>query len=74
MDHANAHNSIKEIIKEKFKDYFKKEKEYPGLENLIFLKLVSLLFTTSDFRHQIVTPCFIFYGTNTIKVSNCNKE
>lgn len=27
---------------------------------LIFFKLVSLLFPTSDFRHPIVTPCLVF--------------
>lgn len=27
---------------------------------LIFFKLVSLLFPTSDFRHPVVTPCLVF--------------
>nr|CAD7403178.1 unnamed protein product [Timema poppensis] len=29
---------------------------------LIFFKLVSLLFPTSDFRHQVVTPALVFMG------------
>nr|CAI5837325.1 unnamed protein product [Callosobruchus analis] len=57
---ANAHNSILEVVKEKYDDYKKKKKCYPGVELLMFFRLVSLLFTTSDLRHQIVTPCFIF--------------
>lgn len=27
---------------------------------LIFFKLVSVLFPTSDFRHPVVSPCLIF--------------
>nr|CAH7713029.1 unnamed protein product [Callosobruchus chinensis] len=56
----NAHNSIVEVVKEKYDDYKKKKKSYPGVELLMFFRLISLLFTTSDLRHQIVTPCFIF--------------
>lgn len=60
LNKESTHNSILEVIKEKHEEYRKKNKKYPGLELLIFFKLVSLLFSTSDFRHQIVTPCFIF--------------
>lgn len=60
LNPENAHNSIKEVIKEKYEEFKKKKQNYPGLEVLIFLKLVGLLFTTSDFRHQVVSPCFIF--------------
>uniref|UniRef100_A0AAR5P094 Nucleolar protein 14 n=2 Tax=Dendroctonus ponderosae TaxID=77166 RepID=A0AAR5P094_DENPD len=60
LNKESTHNSILEVIKEKHEEYRKKNKRYPGLELLIFFKLVSLLFSTSDFRHQIVTPCFIF--------------
>lgn len=60
LNKENAHSSILEVIKEKHDEYKKKPRTFPGLELLIFLKLVSLLFTTSDFRHQIVTPCFVF--------------
>nr|CAD7428930.1 unnamed protein product [Timema monikensis] len=34
---------------------------YEDIE-LIFFKLVSLLFPTSDFRHQVVTPALVFMG------------
>ncbi|CAG9817556.1 unnamed protein product [Phaedon cochleariae] len=60
LNPENAHNSVLEVIKEKHEDYRKKPGIYPGLEVLVFLKLVSILFPTSDFRHQIVTPCFVF--------------
>ncbi|XP_050310723.1 nucleolar protein 14 homolog [Anthonomus grandis grandis] len=60
LNKENAHNSILEVIKEKHQEFRKKSKKYPGLEVLVFLKLVSLFFSTSDFRHQIVTPCFMF--------------
>ncbi|KAL3268043.1 hypothetical protein HHI36_007173 [Cryptolaemus montrouzieri] len=67
MNKENCHNSILEVIKEKFQEYWKKPKEYPGLENLFFLKIVGILFTTSDFRHQVVTPCLIFMEQMLIK-------
>lgn len=59
----NVHHSLLEVIKEKYEDYGKQPKKYPGLEVLIFLKLVSVLLPTSDFRHQVVTPCFVFMET-----------
>uniref|UniRef100_A0A8C6YMZ7 NOP14 nucleolar protein n=1 Tax=Nothoprocta perdicaria TaxID=30464 RepID=A0A8C6YMZ7_NOTPE len=33
---------------------------FPGLDMLIYLKITSLLFPTSDFRHPVVTPAFIY--------------
>lgn len=60
LNNQNAHNSMLEVIKEKYEDYKKKHKTHPGLEVLIFFKLVSVLFPTSDFRHQVVTPCYTF--------------
>lgn len=60
LNPENTHRSMLEVIKEKHQEYRKKKKRYPGIEVLVFLKLVSLLFSTSDFRHQIVTPCFVF--------------
>ncbi|CAG9773799.1 unnamed protein product [Ceutorhynchus assimilis] len=60
LNKENAHNSFVEVIKELHQEYRKKKKQYPGIEILIFLKMVSLFFSTSDFRHQVVTPCFVF--------------
>uniref|UniRef100_A0A1B0C6T0 Nucleolar protein 14 n=1 Tax=Glossina palpalis gambiensis TaxID=67801 RepID=A0A1B0C6T0_9MUSC len=48
------------MIKGKYTEYKKNPKQYPSLEVLIFLKLVSNLCSTSDFRHPVVTPCYIF--------------
>lgn len=53
-------DAVREIIKEKFQSYIKKPKVYANLEVLLFLKLVSVLFPTSDFKHGVVTPCFLF--------------
>ncbi|NWR71520.1 NOP14 protein, partial [Centropus unirufus] len=32
----------------------------PGLDTLVYLKIISLLFPTSDFWHPVVTPAFIY--------------
>lgn len=60
LNKENTHSSIMEVIKEKQQMYRKTKKKFPGLEVPVFLKLASLLFPTSDFRHQVVTPCLIF--------------
>uniref|UniRef100_A0A1A9WNT1 Nucleolar protein 14 n=1 Tax=Glossina brevipalpis TaxID=37001 RepID=A0A1A9WNT1_9MUSC len=52
--------TLLEIIKGKYAEYKKNPKQYPSLEVLIFFKLVSNLYSTSDFRHPVVTPCYIF--------------
>ncbi|KAJ8934163.1 hypothetical protein NQ314_013545 [Rhamnusium bicolor] len=68
----NSHNSILEVIKEKHGEFRRKSKVYPGFEILSFCKLISLLFPTSDFRHQIVTPTLVFIEQmlNKCKVRN----
>lgn len=63
LAHANPENTkncLVEIIKKKYEEFKNNKKEYPNIDTLIIFKLVSLLFSTSDFRHVIVTPCFIF--------------
>ncbi|KZC12171.1 PREDICTED: nucleolar protein 14 homolog [Dufourea novaeangliae] len=60
MNSENAKMCIQEIIKEKHAEFEKHKKKYPNLDTLIFFKLVSLIFPTSDFRHPVVTPCLIF--------------
>lgn len=57
---AETTQCFKEVIKEKQSDYRSHIKTYPTLDTLVFLKLASVLYSTSDFRHHIVTPCFIF--------------
>ncbi|OAD53158.1 Nucleolar protein 14 like protein [Eufriesea mexicana] len=60
LNPINAKAVIQAIIKEKYEEFKKNKKKYPGLDTLIFFKLVSLIFPTSDFRHPITTPCLIF--------------
>ncbi|XP_060529422.1 nucleolar protein 14 homolog [Cylas formicarius] len=60
LNPLNAHKSILEVLKQKHEEFRIKKTSCPTLEVLFFFKLVSLLFTTSDFRHQVVTPCFVF--------------
>ncbi|XP_053985547.1 nucleolar protein 14 homolog [Hylaeus volcanicus] len=60
MNPENAKTVMQEIIKEKHEEFEKNKKKYPELDTLIFFKLVSLIFPTSDFRHPVVTPCLIF--------------
>ncbi|XP_002742430.1 nucleolar protein 14-like [Saccoglossus kowalevskii] len=38
----------------------KNKRKYPGLDMLLYFKLVSILFPTSDFRHSVVTPTVLF--------------
>lgn len=49
-----------DVIKEKQEEYRKTSRQYPQLDSLVFLKLVPLLFSASDFRHPIVTPALVF--------------
>ncbi|EDV43673.1 uncharacterized protein Dana_GF18606 [Drosophila ananassae] len=53
-------NTLLEVIKEKYGEFRKNHKTYPTLDTLIYFKLVANLYSTSDFRHPVVTPCFIF--------------
>ncbi|XP_034484837.1 nucleolar protein 14 homolog [Drosophila innubila] len=53
-------NTLLDVIKEKYADYRKNHKAYPSLETLIYFKLVSNMYSTSDFRHPVATPTYIF--------------
>ncbi|KAH8312147.1 hypothetical protein KR044_009595 [Drosophila immigrans] len=53
-------NTLLDVIKEKYGDYRKNQKIYPSLETLIYFKIVSNLYSTSDFHHPIATPTYIF--------------
>ncbi|XP_014478490.1 PREDICTED: nucleolar protein 14 homolog [Dinoponera quadriceps] len=70
LAHMNPENTticIQEIIKEKHEEFQRKKRKYPDLDTLIFFKLVSLLFPTSDFRHPVVTPCLVFMSQILLK-------
>lgn len=60
MNPEDCSNSFLEVFKEKYEDYKKNQKSYPKLDTIVFFKFVSSLFPTSDFRHPVVTPCYIF--------------
>uniref|UniRef100_A0A8D2PME4 NOP14 nucleolar protein n=1 Tax=Zosterops lateralis melanops TaxID=1220523 RepID=A0A8D2PME4_ZOSLA len=60
-----ASDSIKFILRDAAHDLeevieVKGRATYPGLDTLIYLKIVSLLFPTSDFWHPVVTPAFMY--------------
>lgn len=63
LSHLNSErmsNTLLDLIKEKYAEYRKNHKAYPTLDTLIYFKLVSNLYSTSDFRHPLATPTYIF--------------
>lgn len=63
LSHLNPTETTKcflEVIKEKQAEYRSNEKLYPTLDTFVFLKLAASLYSVSDFRHTIVSPCVIF--------------
>ncbi|XP_027498705.1 nucleolar protein 14 [Corapipo altera] len=60
-----ASDSVKFILRDAAHDMeevieVKGRATLPGLDTLIYLKITSLLFPTSDFWHPVVTPAFIY--------------
>lgn len=51
---------LMDVITEKYNNFKKFPRRVPDLDTLIFFKLVSLIYPTSDFRHPVTTPCFVF--------------
>lgn len=51
---------IVELLKDKYGNFKKRQKRVPDLDTLIFFKLISLIYPTSDFRHPVTTPALIF--------------
>lgn len=51
---------IVELLKEKYGNFKRRQKRVPDMDTLIFFKLISLLYPTSDFRHPVTTPSLIF--------------
>lgn len=60
MNPAETMNCFREVIKEKQSEFKQNVKEYPTLGTLVFFKLASDLYSTSDFRHMAVTPSIVF--------------
>ncbi|XP_045539837.1 nucleolar protein 14 homolog [Papilio machaon] len=57
---VSAKKFLCDVLKEKHDKFKKNPKRVPDLDTLIFFKLVSLLYPTSDFRHPVTTPSLIF--------------
>ncbi|NWR27892.1 NOP14 protein, partial [Tachuris rubrigastra] len=60
-----ASDSVKFILRDAAHDMeevieVKGRATFPGLDTLIYLRIISLLFPTSDFWHPVVTPAFIY--------------
>ena len=60
MNSEEGSKCFLEVVKEKYEDFKKNPKRFPPLESLIFFKLIGIIFPTSDFRHPVVTPCYVF--------------
>lgn len=63
LSHLNAAETtqcFREVIKEKQSEFRNNEKMYPALDTLVFFKIASQLYSVSDFRHFVVSPCVIF--------------
>ncbi|KAJ4450939.1 hypothetical protein ANN_02374 [Periplaneta americana] len=56
----SAGHCMAEILKEKQQDFRARSSSFPGFDTLVFLKVISQLFPTSDFRHPVVTPALVF--------------
>jgi len=56
-----AATSLLQVISDKY-DQFNSlvRPRYPGLDTIMFLHLVHILFPTSDYRHPVVTPAITF--------------
>lgn len=60
MDPDTSGGYLRSVIQEKYEAYSERDTRYPSVHSLIFLKLVSTLFPTSDARHYVTTPALIF--------------
>lgn len=64
---------FREVIKEKQSEYRGKEKEFPALDTLIFFKVAAELYSASDFRHSVISPCVIFISQILSRSRICNR-
>lgn len=60
MNPEECSRSFLEVVKEKYEEFKKTPKLFPKLDTLIFFRMLGFLFPTSDFRHPVVTPCYVF--------------
>merc|ERR1711892_1017237 len=56
-----AATSLLQVITDKYEQFnLLVRPRYPGLDTIMFLHLVHILFPTSDYRHPVVTPAITF--------------
>jgi len=56
-----AATSLLQVISDKYEQFNSLVRaRYPGLDTIMFLHLVHILFPTSDYRHPVVTPAITF--------------
>ncbi|XP_069362933.1 nucleolar protein 14 homolog [Maniola hyperantus] len=60
LNKVSTKKFLVELLKEKHDQFKRKPKKVPDLDTLVFFKLVSILYPTSDFRHPVTTPSLIF--------------
>ncbi|KAL9694768.1 hypothetical protein quinque_014053 [Culex quinquefasciatus] len=60
MNPRETATCFQDVVREKQEEFRKRPRQYPPLDTLVFLKLVPLLFSASDFRHPVVSPALVF--------------
>lgn len=60
MNSEDCSKSFLEVIKEKHEEFAKSRRTCPKLDTIVFFRLAGVLFPTSDFRHPVVTPTYVF--------------
>ncbi|XP_063541968.1 nucleolar protein 14 homolog [Cydia strobilella] len=60
INKVSSRKFFAELLKEKYEAYRKKPKRIPDMDTLIFFKLISILYPTSDFRHPLTSPSLTF--------------
>lgn len=75
LNNVSTGKCFQQVIIEKYGDFKDgNQKMYPDLDIIIYFKLVSVLYSTSDFRHPIVTPtiCFINHILSRCPIRTCS--
>jgi nucleolar protein 14 len=60
MSPAETSNCFLEVIKEKYEEFKKNPKNFPKLDTMFLFMILGKIFPTSDFKHSVVTPTYIF--------------
>lgn len=60
MNPAETSNCFVEVIKEKYEEFKKNPRNFPELDTIFLFIILGKIFPTSDFKHSVVTPSYIF--------------